>query len=74
MSDRVSKDRSASAFSKVWSKECFIEVYIKNRCKIIIVYNVSKKLRKNNFKKFCEHRPNSPGARFPRTFEALNAV
>ena len=39
MSDRVSKVRSASAVSKVWSRECFIEEYIDNQCKIVIVYN-----------------------------------
>ena len=42
MADRVSKDWSASAFSKVWSRECFIEVYIDNQCKIIIVSLILK--------------------------------
>ncbi len=70
----MSKDRSASAFSKVWRRECFIEVYIDNRRKIVIISNVTKKLRKNYFKKFCEHRPNALEAWFPRSFEAFNAV
>ncbi len=36
MSDRVSKEWSTSTFKGVWSRECFIEVYIDYRCKIII--------------------------------------
>jgi len=38
MSDRVSKELSASAESCSKSRECFIEVYIDNQCLIIIVY------------------------------------
>jgi hypothetical protein len=38
MSDRVSKELSASAESWSKSRECFIEVYIDNQCLIIIVY------------------------------------
>jgi hypothetical protein len=38
MSDKVSKDWSASAVSKICSRECFIKVYIGNWCKIVIVY------------------------------------
>ncbi len=34
----MSKEGSASAFKRVWSRECFIEVYINNRCKIVIIY------------------------------------
>jgi hypothetical protein len=37
MSDRVSKELSASAKSLSKSKECFIEVYINNQCLIVIV-------------------------------------
>ncbi len=38
MSDGVSKEWTSSAFSKVWSTECFIEVYVDNWCQIIIIY------------------------------------
>ncbi len=38
MSDRVSKELSASAKSKSDSRECFIEVYIDNQNLFIIVY------------------------------------
>jgi len=38
MSDRVSKELSASAKSLSRSRECFIEVYNDNRCLIIIIY------------------------------------
>ncbi len=34
----MSKDWSTSAFKKVWSRECFLEVYGDNQCKIINVY------------------------------------
>ncbi len=40
MSDRVSKELSASAKSLSKSRECFIEVYIDNRCLIVIIYKV----------------------------------
>ncbi len=42
MSDRVSKELSANAKSLSRSRECFIEVYIDNRCLIIIEYFDSK--------------------------------
>ena len=29
-------------FKKVWRRECFIEVYIDNQCKIVIVYHNPK--------------------------------
>ena len=38
-SNRVSKEWNASTFKRVWSRECFIEVYIDNQCKIVIVYD-----------------------------------
>ncbi len=38
MSDRVSKELSASTKSLSESRECFIEVYIDNRWLIVIVY------------------------------------
>ncbi len=38
----MSKDWSAIAFSNVCSGECFIEVYIDNQCKIIIVSSILK--------------------------------
>jgi hypothetical protein len=37
MSDRVSKELSASAKSKDDGRECFIEVYIDNRSLFVIV-------------------------------------
>jgi hypothetical protein len=42
MSDRVSKELSASAISLSKSRECFIEVYIDNRCIIVIIYKIPK--------------------------------
>jgi hypothetical protein len=36
MSDRVSKEECEHLLKEVWSRECFIEVYINNQCKIII--------------------------------------
>ncbi len=36
----MSKDWSESAFFKVWSRECFVEEYIDNQWKIVIVYYV----------------------------------
>ncbi len=38
MSDRVSKALSASTKSLSESRECFIKVYIDNRCLIVIIY------------------------------------
>jgi len=39
---------------KVWSRECFIEVYIDNQSKIIIVYKagITKRARKFTTKRF----------------------
>jgi hypothetical protein len=37
-SDRVSKRlRRKGLFLKGWIRECFVEVYIDNRCKIVII-------------------------------------
>ncbi len=35
--DKVSKEWRMGAFKEVWSRECFIEVYIDNQCKIVII-------------------------------------
>jgi hypothetical protein len=35
MSDRVSKEECEQLLKEVWSRECFIEVYIDNQYKII---------------------------------------
>ncbi len=36
----MSKDQSVSAyFLRGWSRECFIEVYVDNQCKMVIVYD-----------------------------------
>ncbi len=35
MSDRVSKEECEHLLKEVWSRECFIEVYIDNQYKII---------------------------------------
>jgi hypothetical protein len=51
MSDRVSKELSASAKSLSESRECFIEVYIDKQCLIIIVYYLN-----NIFKTFSRRR------------------
>jgi len=45
MSDKVSKALSASAKSLSESRECIIEVYIDNRCIIVVVYSISFRTR-----------------------------
>jgi hypothetical protein len=38
------KNKVQAHVFKVWSRECFIEVYIDNRSKIVIVYLVNDAL------------------------------